>query len=67
MKLLTVVAVAAALALGLSANISGTPSFVAEAQAKGKKAKKGPGMCGTFNYWSKGKCVDTRVTPPKKK
>ncbi len=70
MKLLTVITVAAALAVGLSVNPPGSQSFFAEAQAKGKKkakaAKKRPGSCGTYMYWSKGKCVDARVTPVKK-
>lgn len=35
---------------------------------KKKKAKKSSkaGKCGTYMYYAKGKCVDTRVTPPKK-
>lgn len=68
MKLLSAMAVAAALTLGMGSFVTNPGSFVAEAQAKGKKKvkKKGPGECGTFNYWKKGKCIDARVTPVKK-
>lgn len=32
-----------------------------KAKKKGKKAKsKGPGRCGTYMYYKKGKCVDAR-------
>jgi len=24
-----------------------------------------PGSCGQFRYWSKGRCLDARTTPPK--
>lgn len=64
MKVLSALALAAALTLGMSLSPTGSSSFISEAHAKGKK---GPGMCGTFNYWSGGKCVDIRVTAPKKK
>ncbi len=65
MKLLSVIAVAAACVVGLGASVSVTSSrLFTEASAKGKK--KGPGECGTYNYWKAGKCVDARMTPVKK-
>lgn len=63
MKVLSALALAAALTLGMSLAPTGSSSFTTEALAKGKK---GPGMCGTFMYWKAGKCVDARVTPAKK-
>ena len=38
---------------------------VAKKKKKAAKSSKA-GNCGTYMYYAKGKCVDTRVTPPKK-
>lgn len=66
MKALFVLAITAAVTLGLGASLSASGlSLTIEASAKGKK--KGPGSCGTYMYWKAGKCVDARITPAKKK
>jgi nitrous oxide reductase len=68
MKLLSALAVAAAVSLAMGSFASSPGTFIVEAQAKGKKKvkKKKPGTCGTYNYWKAGKCIDARVTPVKK-
>lgn len=63
---------ASALALPVTATYVATADITAEAGGKkGKKVKKAKKAsyksCGTFKYWKAGKCVDARVTAPKKK